>query len=90
VLEVLSDLPSGHETVKSDIAMIQQSFVANAAQKGSVRNPLRMGDQHIFNRAIIPVLGQLFQQMCGTSITVAYAVSISRNTWASTLSSPVV
>lgn len=35
-----------------------------------------MGPQRIFQRATIAALGQLFQQMCGCSLTVAYATVI--------------
>ena len=76
VLTALNDVPEGDETVKGDITRIQQSLAANSGKSGSTRGLLRMGDQRIFNRAMIAILGQLFQQMCGTSITVAYAVSI--------------
>ena len=76
VIAVLNDLPANAETIKRDIAMMQQSLVANAAKTGSLRSLLRMGDQRIFNRTMIAVLGQLFQQMCGCSLTVAYATVI--------------
>ncbi|KAF2164388.1 hypothetical protein M409DRAFT_37072 [Zasmidium cellare ATCC 36951] len=75
-LAVLNDLPAGDKAVQDDIAKIQQSLDGNGARSGKVRNLMRMGDQRFFNRAMIAILGQLFQQMCGTSITVAYATSI--------------
>lgn len=61
VLSVLNDLSPDSETIKSDIMIMQQSLAANAGKSGSLRNLLKMGDQRIFNRAMIAVLGQLFQ-----------------------------
>lgn len=61
VLAVLHDTSADDESIKNDIAIMQQSLSASAGKSGSVRNLLRMGDQRIFNRAIIAVLGQLFQ-----------------------------
>lgn len=61
VLAALNDLPAESESIKSDIRIMQQSLAANAGKSGSVRNLLRMGDQRIFNRAMIAILGQLFQ-----------------------------
>ena len=81
VIAVLNDLPANAETIKRDIAMMQQSLFANAAKTGSLRSLLRMGDQRIFNRTMIAVLGQLFQQMCGCSLTVAYATVTTSGLW---------
>ncbi|SMQ53995.1 unnamed protein product [Zymoseptoria tritici ST99CH_3D7] len=76
VLAVLSDLPIEHESIETDIAIMKQSLAANEQKAGSLRNLFRMGEQRIFNRALIAVMGQLFQQMCGCSLTVAYATVI--------------
>lgn len=77
VLAVLNDVPVDGEVVRKEIATIKRSLVASTTSKtGYLRNLLRMGDQRIFNRAMIAVLGQLFQQMCGCSITVAYTITI--------------
>ncbi|KAK4499610.1 hypothetical protein PRZ48_010128 [Zasmidium cellare] len=76
VLATLKDLPEGHEAVQDDIAKIKQSLESTSTSSGKVCNLVRMGEQRTFNRAMIAILGQLFQQMCGTSITVAYATSI--------------
>lgn len=56
--------------------MIQRSLATNARKTGSLHNLLRMGDQRIFNQAMIAVLGQMLRQMCGVSLTVAYATVI--------------
>lgn len=61
VLAALNDLSADAESIKSDITIIQQSLAAHAGKSGSFRNLFRMGDQRIFNRAMIAVLGQLFQ-----------------------------
>lgn len=76
VLAALNDMPADAESIKGDIAMIQQSLVTKSKKAGSLRNLFKMGDQRIFNRALIAVLGQMFQQMCGCSITVAYTTTI--------------
>ncbi|EGP84340.1 uncharacterized protein MYCGRDRAFT_47207 [Zymoseptoria tritici IPO323] len=76
VLAVLSDLPIEDESIEADIAIMKQSLAANDRKAGSLRNLFRMGEQRIFNRALSAVLGQLFQQMCGCSLTVAYATVI--------------
>lgn len=77
VLAALNDVPVDGEFVRKEISTIKRSLVASTTSKtGALRNLLHMGDQRIFNRAMIAVLGQLFQQMCGCSITVAYTITI--------------
>lgn len=76
VLAVLNDMPADSEKIRTEIAIIRQSLAANTSKIGSLRNLLRMGNQRIFNRAMIAVLGQLFQQMCGCSLTAAYPATI--------------
>lgn len=76
VLAVLKDVPVDDELVNQDIAIMQRSLAINAGRKGSLRHLIRNGDQRIFNRAIIAILGQLFQQWNGVALTVAYAVTI--------------
>lgn len=76
VLAVLNDVPADSEATRSDIEMIQQSLASKHKKAGQLRNLFKMGNQRIFNRALIAVLGQLFQQMCGCSITVAYTTTI--------------
>lgn len=61
VLAALNDTSPDEESIKSDITIMQQSLAASGSRSGSVRNLLRIGDQRIFNRAMIAVLGQLFQ-----------------------------
>lgn len=77
VLAALNDAPADGEYVRKEIATIKRSLVASTNSKtGGLRNLLSMGEQRILNRAMVAVLGQLFQQMCGCSITVAYTITI--------------
>lgn len=76
VLSALHEFSSDLKPVQEDIAVIQRSLEVGASQKGALQDLLQMGPQRVLHRAVIACLGQLFQQMCGVSLTVAYATTI--------------
>lgn len=76
-MAVLQDVAVDDESITRDIAMMQHSLeLAARAGNPGPQNLLKMGDQRIFNRALVAILGQAFQQLCGVSLTVAYATTI--------------
>lgn len=76
ILAILKDTTVDSVIVRQDIETIQHSLTLNAGRKSAFGSLLERGPQRIPHRAMIACLGQLFQQICGVSVTVTYATII--------------
>lgn len=73
ILARLRDVDDNDPQVNAEVANIEVSL---AEIKGSLKDLVHNGKERVFNRTIIAMTGQMFQQMCGISALVFYTGTV--------------